>query len=700
MKTISTQPKLLCLALASCFPVSVLAAPSAEELMQPESTVSIGVGNVNHDNQRFGSYNGMSKAGSVVTVDADVSKRNEETGEWLRFNARNVGRSDPELNLNYYQPGNANYSVEYLQMQKTAPYDVHTSLGGIGSDSQRYATNATNAQQAPSTASPTELKLMRYRTTLGWSKVLTDDLSLKVQFRSEDKKGNRMFGRGTTTPAFEFLAEPVDTTTRQADVALNYVADRLQLSGGYYGSFFTNDHPQLRISGGATGLSSFSPIALSPDNESHQLFVSGGYDFSKTTRGTFKYSYARALQHDSFILSPVNSSPVALNTNTNDSGRSNLGGRVDNTQLYLSLTSRPSSKTSVLANLRYDDRDDKTAIAQYIYPGPVPGTGAKASTDGFNEPRSITTTAGKLEGSYVNDAGYRFAAGVDYEKKKRSVAGVRVVGYRIETEELTYRAEVKHSFGDTLTGTLATSLANRTGSDWRPLTVLDGTLYAPTTLKGGWLAPIYIADRDRTKTKLMADWAPTDELSAQFAIEDARDTYSGRNTGLDVGARHGSSQLYSVDVSYLINEAWQLSGYASSLSTSIAQATGNALATYWTADLKNSGTNYGLTLKGKVSDRWSVSGDLLWSQDRNKYRLGGAASTSLPDIDSTLTTLKLAGTYTYDKDVSFRLTYINDHRKTNDWTWNGFTYTDGTWLYQKPNETVQFIGFAVAYHFR
>ncbi len=700
MKNISTQPKLLCLALAGCFPVTILAAPTAEELMQPESTVSVSVNNVDRDNQRFGAYNGMSKAGTLVSVDADVSKRNEETGDWLRFNARNLGRTDPEFRIGYDQPGNAGYFLDYLQIEKKAPYEVHTPLQGIGTNAQSYANNPGNTQQALSNAADTELKLTRYRTTLGWTKTLNDEFSLKVQFRNEEKKGSRIFARGTTSPAFEFLAEPVNTTTRQADVALNYVADRLQLSTGYYGSFFTNDNQQLSVTGGAAGLSTFSPIALAPDNESHQFFVSGGYDFTKTTRATFKYNYGRSLQHDSFILSPVRNSPVALNTNTNDSGRSNLGGRVDTNQLYLSLTSRPTKSTSVLANLRYDDRDDKTAVTQYIYPGPVPGAGAKSSTDGFNEPRSITTTAGKLEGTYVTDDGYRLTTGVDYEKKKRSVAGIRVVGYRVDTEELTYRAEVKHSFGETLTGSLSASLANRTGSDWRTLTVLDGTLYAPTTLKGGWLAPIYMADRDRSKTKLMADWAPSDEVSVQFAVEDSRDIYSGRNTGLDVGARRGSAQLYSVDVSYLINEAWQLTGYASALSSSIAQATGNSLASYWTADLKNSGTNYGLTLKGKINERFSVSGDLLWSDDKNSYRFGGAATTSLPDINSSLTTFKLAGNYVYDKDVSFRVTYINDHRKTNDWTWNGFAYTDGTWLYQRPNETVQFLGFSVAYHFR
>jgi len=42
--------------------------------------------------------------------------------------------------------------------------------------------------------------------------------------------------------------------------------------------------------------------------------------------------------------------------------------------------------------------------------------------------------------------------------------------------------------------------------------------------------------------------------------------------------------------------------------------------------------------------------------------------------------------------MGFRFNYIYNHFKTNDWTWNTFTYGDGTTVTQNPNQVVNFFG--------
>ncbi len=748
MKKLHTAPRLLCVALATAFPLTALAEEDLERLTKPTSSVTLGVGHVSTDNQRFGMYNGMSEENTHLIGEASILRRNDANGTWLRLEARNLGLPSRELRIEHEKQGDWGYSLDYTQIPRVTPYDVHTALQGIGSNSLSYpqrsgaTTAAMNALQPASTSGESEIRTDRYKTTLGFMKFLNPQLEFAARFQSEEKRGERIFGRGTTgTPAAqEFLAEPIDTTTHQLDMTLSYLGEKLQLTGGYYGSFFANQNSALSIAGGAGGagttpatgasaggLYQFGLMALPPDNHAHQLYVNGAYDFTRTTRATFKYSYARAEQNDSFILAPRCISPLPAtqsvpNQPTNDSCRSNLGGRLDTTLVQAGVTSRPVKDLSLLANIRYEDRDEKTPVSQYIRvvtttTGTAPNLngGSGNSTDGFNEPRSLTTLNGKLEASYQLAGGYRLTGGVDYEDKKRSINGVRIVGYRAETEELSYRAELKRSLFDALTGTVGYTLSNRKGSNFRELVYLadpDGDttvtpnvppggsrLYANT---GGYLQPIYIADRDRHKFKLLTDWTPMDALSLQFAFEDSRDSYDDRDKfSRELGVRSGSSQLYSVDASYAINDNWRVHGYAAEFTTEIAQAasTANTAATYWTAAMKNANTNYGFGVTGKIGGKFSIGADVLWAEDHNTYHFGGAA-TSLPDINWQQTTVKLFGTYAYDKNTTLRLDYVHDRRETNDWTWNRYVYTDGTWLEQKPLEKVHFLGASVQYSFR
>lgn len=720
MKTLNTSPRLLCIALAAAFSsVTASAEDDVEKLTKPTSSVTLGVGHINTDNQRFGVHNGMAESGSHLVGEASILRRNDESGTWLRFDARNLGLPTRELRIEHEKQGDWGYYLDYSEFRRVAPYDVHTNLQGVGDESVAYARRAgttaaqMNAQQARSTSQETEIKTDRAKATLGFMKFLNPQLELALKFQNEEKRGERIFGRGTTTPVQEFLAEPIDSTTRQIDLTLSYLGEKLQLTGGYYGSFYLNHNPLLTVSGGAGGagttpataasvggLYQFGQIALPPDNQAHQFYFSGGYDFTKTTRATFKYSHTKATQTDNFVLAPVvrncaaafPASPTAANAiPVNDSCRSDLGGRLDTTLMQAGISSRPIKNLSLLANLRYEDRNDKTPEVQYIAAG--------NTTTGFYEPRSLKTLNGKLEAAYqLNE--YRLAGGLDYEEKERSVGGIRVVGFRSEVDELSYRAEVKRSLADSIMGTLAYIYSERDGSSYGQLRNRDGTLYA----NGGLLQPVYLADRDRHKFKLLTDWSPIDALSVQFAWEDARDSYEDRDKlPVNLGVRKGSSQLYSLDATYAVTDNWKLSAYGSYFKTQIEQSatTANTTATVWNSAMTSAGTNFGVGVKGKLSGKIDVGADLLWAEDRNEYKFDGSGVTAqLPDINWLQTTFKLYGSYAYDRNTMFRLDYVHDRRKTNDWTWANYTYTDGTWLGQEPLEKVHFLGASVQYSFR
>ena len=322
------------------------------------------------------------------------------------------------------------------------PWSVTTAVTGIGTPNLAIPTT-------PTTGVPVELKTVRDAVGLGFDKFLFGNWDFQVRFKNEEKEGSRIFARGTTGAGpvgsfgqFEFAPEPINSTTRQLDAKINYTGQQLQLSGGYYGTMYNNEFRGLNFTGGLAGLSTFTPIALPPDNQSHQLYLAGGYGFTPTTRGNFKVAYTKATQDDPFV--------TGVNVPLAPGIGNNLQGRVDTTLAQAGVTSRPIPKLSLLADVRYEDRDDKTPVFVY-FPSNF-ATPTTATSDGTNEPRDITTTSGKFEASYRLPMAMSLTGGIEYVEKKRNSPPVRSVSFRETTEETSLSVGLRRAIGETMTG--------------------------------------------------------------------------------------------------------------------------------------------------------------------------------------------------------------------------------------------------------
>jgi len=658
----------LTVALLAAFWPTAQAADDDEvtKLIKPESTVSLGVGYVDRNNQRFGQYNGLNQRGAYGLLDVDAVQRDDATGTWLKFTTRSLGLDDRELRFEQQRQGDWGYFIDYSQIPRFNPLTVNTGLTGIGS---------ANLTINGGPARDVQLETERKRVTLGLDKVLPSGFDFQVRFRNEEKNGARLFGQGNGFAPVEtrFLTDPIDYTTRQWEAIAGYTTERLQLSAGYYGSSFNNHITALNIVGGIAALG--SPLALPPGNQSHQLYVTGGYNLTPTTRASFKLAYTRQTQDETFVAPAAN-------------GRTNLDGRVDTTLAQVGLTARPLPKLSLLANFRYEDRNDKTPSALY-FTGVTPAS----TLDGFNEPRSIKTTSGKVEASYQLPMGFRLTGGADYEEKERNVFRVRSVSARDRTDEIAGRVEVRRSIGETLTGAIAYVHSERDGSPFL-LTVVNSGVAGSNLI-----APIHLADRDRDKVRLSLNWMPIDPLNIQFFVDEARDKYSTR-TAQNLGVRSGRAQNYSVDAGYTFSEAWQANANYSRNANRAEQAT-VAGATTWGANIKNDSDTFGLGMHGKPMTRLEIGADLQYSRIADKFALfnisGPPTAAPLPDINTRITTLKLFAKYALRKNMGVRFDYIHDRFKTDDWTWTNFVYSDGTQVIQNPNQIVNFFGMSVYY---
>ena len=387
------------------------------------------------------------------------------------------------------------------------------------------------------------------------------DLQVEVNFKNEDKDGARLFGRGfacsaswvavgacTTAGAAAvlLLPEPVNSTIRQLDAKLNYIGEKLRLSGGYYGSFYTNNNGNLtptipggfgNQNGGLMGADAKLnatlglPMALWPDNQSHQLFLGGNYTITPTTRVNFKYAYTHATQNESFTGMGLTGAPA---------GRGDLDGVINTTKAQVGFSAHPLDKLHLHGDWAYVSKKNNTPLAPYnlFMFGTAPAITSATYTNGNQSSKKYDA---KLEASYKLPANYLLTGGVKYEHEDfgaftpTDVAG-GISGLRQELKETGYRVELRKTMSETLTGAISYVSSRRKGdSSWlKPLGLpATGVIDAsPDCASVGANACIYnrtaifpfiYMDRNRDKIRLMGNWTPMDRLSFQLFWDDGID---------------------------------------------------------------------------------------------------------------------------------------------------------------------------------
>ena len=672
-----------------------------KELSKPRSVVNIGAGQLFNDNARFGQYTGLRNEGPYGIFNVDIAKRYDDTGTWFKLLGRNLGFQNRDVRFEHSKQGKWGYVIDYSQTPRYEPFTVNTAVTGIGTTDPHIPSTRTMGD-------PAQLSTERQSIGFSFNQFLPGNLEFHLHFRNEEKDGERIFGRGNrlgeprlsgfdgrpsprAVGGYEFIPEPINSTIRIFGASLDYAGKDLQLSGGYYGTMYNNKNALLTPTGGSTvgGIfspSQYAPIALAPDNESHQGFLSGGYSFTPATRGTFKVAYTRATQTDSF-------SPGLL---TAPGIGANLGGRIDTVLAQTGLTARPLQKLSINTNFRFEDRDDKTPV-RFYNPMATFHDLNERTWNGLNNPRSFRTITSKFEANYALPHNFRLIGGIDYEHRDRTGTATNT-GHRFRTDELFYRAELRRSLSDTITGTISYIHSDRFGSSFLTNTTGSGAPFF------NLIAPSNLADRSRDKVRFMANWDPIDSLSIQVAIDESIDDY-GQRPGSGLGLRKGSARNYSLDATYIFSERLQATAWFSRNETHIDQAsrnpiTDNGIREIWGANLHNIGTSVGMEVTAKPTDKLETGANFMFSDYTDKFNQKVTLEPQVnivPNLSTQYSSLRLFARYDIRKNLGVRLDYILDHFKTNEWTWTGWRYTDGTTLTQNNNQMVNFAFLSVLY---
>lgn len=625
-------------------------------LIRPESSMRFGLGYLTEDAARFGQYSGLRDQGWYALADVSLVRREDASGRWLLLDGRNLGLDNRSLRFEHGVQGSWKYFLEYDRTPRHSQYDVNTGVRGLGHDTQ--------------TVGGTSRRDVRFKTTreaisAGGLYALAPGWSVQFKAKQDVKDGKRLFGVYPGNLNVAFLGEPIDHTMQQLDVVLGYAGKQLQLSAGYYGSFFENGNSSIRL----TDVANPNRIALPPDNHAHQFYLSGGYSFTPTTRTNFKLARTFAYQRDAFVVRA-------------DPGNDDLDGKLETTLAQLGLSARPLPKLTLVADWRHEDRDDRTTMRRYFT------TTESKTFSGFNETRDYVVNTGKLEARYLLPAGFRAVAGVDYDEKRRDAFAARLVTTRKRTEETGYRLELSRSLSETLNGSLAYVQSERSGSN-----LLKETATGPAATY--YAVPYHLADRDREKVRARLDWAPTEVLTFQLTADAFEDDFKDGGYGVD----KGRGTFWSVDGAYALSDAWSTHAWASrEYSRQVNAARSSA---DWRANLKSLTEAFGLGLRGAIGSKWKVGGDLTYSHNLSGYGLTGTPVTAaIDDVKYTVTSLQLFAEYDLKQDLGLRLDAIHDRWSTNDWLWARNFYVDGTRISQDETQETTFVGASLRYRWR
>ncbi|MEY4750447.1 MAG: hypothetical protein RIQ60_2661 [Pseudomonadota bacterium] len=724
------RPCLLALAIAAAYAPAVVLAES-DDVLDASLTAGIGaLGGDRAERAQFGQYNGLRTTGkALVILGGDYYRRNDEAGTSVQAQGSNLLGQTREFDLLWKKQGDWKFGTAFSQGVRYEPYTVNSGLQGAG---------GTNPQVTllGSAGSGGDDVLRLRRTALGLSlwNALSPSMNLQATVKTERKQGSRLSGVGmncpsaaaiscgsgtgaTTDAAVLYLPEPLDSVHNQVEARLSYAGEGLSLSTGYYGSFYNNANGSLNpvipatlnnpagtplpLGSGLQGLLG-QPLALAPDNLAHQFDLTGQYAVAPTTQLRMKLGYGQALQHQDYASAGLSGAPA---------GVSSLSGKVVTSSALLGLSTRPLPKLSVHADLRYEDKDDKTPLLPYNIEG---------TTTSTNRQLSSTRVRAKLQGRYQFSSVYSGSLVASSESIDRgvftpssSVAGLSAL--RQKTRESGLAADLRRSLSENVSATVGLARSERSGSNWlRDNSGLGVTEVADPNSPGSGLGAtaIYmptLADRQRDTLKLRTDWQPSDELSLQLSADTGHDRY---NTPSSQGLRNSNNSQLALDAAYALSERWNLNGYVARARQTLLQSRPASYILSYT----NTADSLGLGVSGKPVSKVEVGTLLSHVSDRSRYAQtldAGASSDSvlllaatggLPDIVYRQTQLKLFSRYEIDKLSAARVDLVHQRVHLADWTWGynavPFSYSDGTTVWQKPDQAVTAISVSYTHRWQ
>jgi len=628
--------------------------------------IELGIAYVSDDAYKFGRYNGMQTQGAFVIGDIKIREFYED-GYFWSLRGTNLGLESRYLHLEGGLQGSYKLFLEYDELPNYKSNTVKTPFSGIGSNNLTLPTGFDINNNLNTNLDSFKLQTQRERIKVGAILTPKTHWQFDIDFSHENKKGvdasgaaiangrSQIIGNTTTS----LLAEPVDQDTDLVNAILSYAGDNGQVDFKYHVSIFNNKinslnwqnplpAPPLAIAAAPASGS----MSLDPDNEFHQLSLTGGYTLPYKSRLTGFVSVGRMTQNQRFQPYTVNPTVTAAALPVNS-----LDGEVWLTSAQLKLSSRPVSRLRLNAELRHNERDNKTSVASYDYV--VLDSFIKSNVTGTtvqNRPYSYKNSRIKLDANYRFNAITSLRGGYKYNEMKRSYTNVE----REDTEENTLFAKWKIKAHTTVDLAFFGEANSRDGSEYQPL-----------NLENPALRKYNLADRDRIKLGTTIDYMATDKLFLSARFDYNEDDY--RNS--IIGLTEATQRVYTLDFSYQPRHNITTYGYytyeiidSSQTSEDVSPTSSTDL---WNASFEDTFNTVGIGAKWTGPGKWDLGTDIIYStadgnidmQDINNP----GTEVQYPNTKTDLTSVKLWANYNHSKTLSYKLGFQFEDYSADNW---------------------------------
>jgi len=724
------------LAAISAAPTVAYAADSSEDelaaIRRPTNFVELGLIGVDKSSAKFGEYNGLNKNDGAILGNFSLRGGNaydggEGTLRW-GVTGTDLGTTSREFGATVGNQGSWNIGFGYDELRHNFTDSYQTpyqgSMGGnsfvlpTGFGTTANTVTGLSAGQL-STFRTVDIGSTRRNSSFNAGVNLGPNWNVKLEFNHLDQTGAKLMAFGSdnlgggTGQRVAILPNPTNYQTDTMNLSLNWAGERAHVTTSYFGSYFRDGYDRVTWTNFA-GSNAVNTMTTPPDNDFHQLNLTGGYNLAAKTKLTGGLSYSRNTQNDPFVASGLTQS---------SNGITSLNGLVVNTHADLKLTDNTFKDLTLSAGVKYDKRDNRTE--SNIYDFFAINGGDRATYP--NTPLSIKKTQIELAGDYRLDQkqNNRLALNHDetnrwfnhYEVNSLYPAGTNCVvatganedkvtlGYRLKASE-NLKLNASYSYGERKTDFDPFARTAMIGTNGRiPATTASPAV--PGQNGGDFLGfhPYFDENRTQQQLKVGANWQANDRLSFGISARYTDDVYDTQ-----YGWKDGNQWNLSLDAAYNYSETGVVSSYVTqqgryrsrtdlrNLNTTTAAAANTLSIPQYstnTGTLRDDDFTVGLSFKetGLLKNKLELVGDVSYSLGKTDYgtTLNYSAATSggftcasafflicgdTPTVKNELIQVRLSGAYALDKSSKIALGYIYQRLESNDYYYNGLQYNN------------------------
>ena len=751
-------------------PLSNLAIADAatDALTKPTSTIDFGTLYSTNPSARFGQYNGLNSEGAYGIGAFDIrggNGYNQDSNSGLRWKlgGSNLGTTSRSLDGSISNQGKWKINLGYDELQHNITDSFQTPFLGdpgqnnftlpsnFGSINTTGGTPGTRSlSNAQKSAFHNENESVNRKTgSFNTTYTFSEQWSAQVDYKHLDQSGAKLIGTGSQAgiglvggltakgEGVNILFNPTSYQTDNINTTLNWKGNKGHLSGGYFGSIFHDDYnslnwqnPMATTAGSCSGVNCYSNNTMStaPSNSLHQANLTGGYDFTSTTKLAGGFSYGYNQQNSSYAptLIPQFSGVANNMMQANGLPTNSLNGVVETKHGDIKLTNQSIKDLTLTVGYKINERDNNTNSNIYKYQN-IAGD----PYQGVNTPYSNRKMQYEASAAYRLTKAQNISLGYEHENINRWCNGVALGGAQCVSSpttnedkmNLNYRLkaldDVSFNAGYTYANRKATNdpnfRANAGNYDPTLGAVSHSALNAGNFL--GYIAYPY-ANRNQNVGKVGVNWQVTQKLDLGVNGRYTYDTYDAT-----LGVQNGQSAGVNVDTTYNFTENSNVSAYWNWQNGQRNLRSGNngsqisAPTNIWTNQLDDNSQTVGFMGRhgGLFNNKLEFVADLSYALDTTTYSTQvpynascGATNTltcgTLSPIRNELWMLKLVSNYKVLKDGKISLTYLYQQLNSNDYFYNGqqYGYTPNSLMptnLQPQNYAVSVIGLSYNHNF-